>query len=94
MSSYTKPENKKVKELHRMLQLKKDILILREQFQSWENWHCSDYRCDHHMCRVRYSKVRSIMKELHDKEVIVKLIEHKRRYESNCIGTSKFLVPS
>ncbi len=94
MSAYMKPENKKVKELHRLLKLKKDVLILREQFQSWENWHCYNPYCDHHMCRVRYAKINTILKEVHDKEVSIKLIEHKRRYDSNCTGISKFLVPS
>ena len=94
MSSYMKPENKKVKELHRLLKLKKDVLILREQFQSWENWHCHDPYCDHHMCRVRYRNVHHILREIHNKEVSIKLIEYKRRQEINCTGISKFLALS
>lgn len=89
-----KPQNKKVKELHRLLKLKKDVLILREQFQSWENWHCHDPYCRHHMCLVRYQNIGHILREVHDKEVTIKILEYKRRHDSNCTGISKFLVPS
>lgn len=43
-----------------------EISFLREQYDSWYNWHCKDPVCYHHMCVVRRKKMRKLTLDLNN----------------------------
>jgi len=36
------------------------VNTLKQDLQVWEKWHCNNKKCDHHMCRVRETKMLNI----------------------------------
>lgn len=60
-------------------ELRRRILILEETIKSWYPWHCHDYFCEHHTCRVRSQKLNDLRYSLRGNYIRWKIIREQKR---------------
>ena len=59
--------------------IRRKILILEEDWDTWKPWHCYKTDCKHHMCRVRDKKMRYIDYALHRLYAQLSIVMYHKR---------------
>ena len=69
-----------------MMSLKNELRRLRaiigrlnEQMEVWSNWHCQNNNCNHHMCKVRQTKMYELKMKINIAEERCYFIELESR---------------
>jgi hypothetical protein len=63
--------------------IRRELLLTEELIESWYPWHCHDWFCEHHMCRVRnqnLNKLRFNLMKLNVKWKVTKELKRRSRF--------------
>jgi hypothetical protein len=80
---YSKKMSPEIRDAQLLLKLKKQKLLIQEEYDSWRRWHCNNPYCGNHSCYVRYNRLRQLNIAFRDADVKICMIEHNRRYGTN-----------